>query len=167
MGSFRSSASRASQVATLTAAHLPKGVRPEDWLGEGESITYRTQMPHGAAADIADAATTATMTGMGRRAQMRAVYNPGKAAVATFLLGLVNWVLYDETGAQVPFAVPAVGSEGWFEAGKEIMSSLPEAVVTNLQELINSGSEPSLAERPDDADPENPQDTVGNVSGGN
>lgn len=186
MGSFKSASARAADQATLTAADRPMaryedkvvdGVKqpvlvaaevPEDqWLQPGESITYWLRLPHGAAADIADAATQAVVEPGSRRraAQMKAVYHPGKAALATFVLGLVALDLRDEDDKRVVIELPTVGEPGWESKAKAIMSGLPAAVVNELQERIGAGSPPSLDSQPDDANGEG--DTVGNASGAN
>lgn len=180
MGSFKSAAARSGDQHTLTADDRPKAIldaegkviEPEvpadQWLAPGESITYWTKMPHGAAADIADAATTAVVspgTRRGRPSQMRASYHPGKAALATFLLGIVAFDLRDENDQQVRIELPTVGAEGWEERAKAFMSGLPAAVVNVLQERIGADAPPSLDSLP--ADAEHEDDTVGNASGAN
>ena len=171
MGSYRTPAAQAARQATLRAEDRPEGIAPEDWLGREEWIIYWTQMPYGAAADIAEAATVAIMD-TGNRASrrsgsggqsVRAEYRAGRAAVAMFIMGLVNWYLLDESGQVVPYVVPNLDEPDWFFKGKALMSALPGPVVDRLQKLIDAGSEPSLDAVPDDA--EQATDTEGNDSG--
>lgn len=177
MGSYKSPAARAAEgQATLRPEDRPESVPPEEWLGKGEWITYWTQMPYGTAADIAEVATLAVMdTNGGNRAErrerrrsgggggVRAEYRAGRAAVATFVCGLVGWALFDETGNPVPFVPANLDDPGWYDRGKALMSALPGAVVDTLQRLIDSGSPPSLSSLPEDAEHE--EDTEGNDSG--
>ena len=166
MGSYRSVAAQAaSGQATLLPEHRPEGVAPGDWLQPGEWITYWSQMPHGMAADIAEAATVAAISTTGNRQQRRmagikAEYRAGRAAIASFVAGIVNWNLTDEAGLPVPFTPVSFDDPLWFVQGKAIMSALPGAVVDSLQRLIDSGSPPSLDSLPEDAEHEG--DTEGN-----
>lgn len=180
MGSFKSAGARSADQAVLTADDRPLAVyrddeetgkrvlvqsevKPEDWLQPGETITYWARMPHGAAADIADAATSAMVMQQSRRRggpKLNAQYHPGRAALATFILGIVEFNLRDENDKPVEFALPTPGTDGWEGRAKLFMSGLPEAVVTVLQERIGSGSPESLDTLADDAATE--ADTVGN-----
>lgn len=179
MGSFKSAAARSADQATLTADDRPLAkyetgedgkerlvraeVDPANWLQPGESITYWSILPHGTAADIADAATEAAVEPGSRRrgpAQMKAVYHPGRAALATFMAGIVSFALRDENDQPVKFDLPAVGTPGWEVRAKTFMSALPAAVVDALQERIGSGGPESLTSLP--ADAANDADTVGN-----
>lgn len=189
MGSFKNLGARIADQRTITIADRPldryedidgertlvqREVPVEDWLAEGESITFWTRMPHGAAADIADAATTAVIAeGMGRAArrrnrgaaQVQATYSPGKAALATFVLGIVGFELRDENDKPVQFELLPPGQFGWEERAKVFMSGLPGAVVAFLQEFMGEDAPPSLASLPADAETED--DTLGNDSGAN
>lgn len=178
MGSYKSPAARAAEgQATLRPEDRPEQVDPAEWLGPGEWIAYWTQMPYGTAADIAEVATLAVMdTSAPRNRQerrdarrngggggVRAEYRAGRAAVATFVCGLVNWNLYDETGSVVPFVPANLDDPAWFERGKALMSALPGPVVDRLQQLIDSGSPPSLDSPVEDPVVEG--ETEGNVLG--
>lgn len=187
MGSFKSAAARTANQRTITSADRPAavmGVNPDDglpmvlvpevpadqWLAEGESLTYWTQLPHGAAADIADAATEAVVApgsnrASRRAARMSAMYHPGKAALATFVLGIVDFNLRDENDQPVKVELPAVGSEGWELRAKAFMSGLPAPLVEWLQEHIGADAPDSLGSLAPDA--EHDDDTVGNASGAN
>lgn len=167
MGSFRSAAAQAaSGQAMLLPEHRPAAVAPADWLQPGEWITYWSQMPHGLAADIAEAATLAVVDTSGNRQQrrsgsnIRAEYRAGRAAIASFIAGIVNWNLTDESGASVPFVPAQFDDPNWYPLGKATMSALPGPVVDALQRLIDSGSPPSLDSLPEDAEHE--EDTEGN-----
>lgn len=172
MGSFRSQKSINEGQAVLTAADRPMAeykevegervlvqaeVPASEWLQEGESITYWTEFPHGIAADIADAATVSEVD---RKGRIKATYKVGRAAVATFLLGIVKWTLLDENGNEVPWQPANLDDPTWYVKGKNIMSGLPTPVVKRLQELMDSGS-PERLDAPA-PDPRSEADTVGN-----
>lgn len=165
MGSFKSAAARTKDQRTITVADRPEDIKPEDWLQDGESITFWTVMPHGAAADIADAATTAeVMQGLNRRqrrrAQVRASYHPGRAALATFVLGLIVVNVRDEEDKPVTINLPTPGQDGWEDRAKALMSGLPSPLVDWLQTAIGADAPESLEDLPDDAETE--EDTLGN-----
>lgn len=167
MGSYRSAAAQATAgQAVLSHEDRPAGVAEADWLAPGEWIRYWAVMPHGKAADIAEAATVAVLdtSRAERRSRgtmgVRAEYKAGRAAIATFVAGLVDWSLQDETGTTVPFPLISFDDPNWFIKGKTVMSALPGAVVDRLQQVIDSGAEPRLDEPA--ADAEHEEDTEGN-----
>lgn len=163
MGSFKSAGARAADQATLTVDDRPEKVDPSDWLQPGETITYWTRLPHGFAADIADAATTAVVQNRSARrggANVQAAYHPGKAALATFILGIVSFALRDENDQPVAIELPTVGTPGWEARAKAFMSGLPGPLANDLQLRIGADSPAGLDEPAEDAKDE--ADTVGN-----
>jgi len=187
-GSFRSVAAQAATgQATLTAEERPGGVPADMWLSPGEWIRYWSEMPYGLTGPIAEAATVAKIDmsdvedpspmnreqrrasrGKNRAAdkQMKVVaeFKPARATMATFALGIVDWLLRDEHDIPVPFVPFDLTSLDWMSRVQALRSALPAAVVDALDDRIDSDAKPPLDTKAPDAEHEG--DTEGNASGG-
>lgn len=185
-GSFRSAAAQAATgQATLTYESRPAGVADADWLAPGEWIRYWSEMPYGYTSRIAEVATIAKidteqadesnpMNREQRRAARRrgqqaqpmkvvAEFKPTRATLATFALGIVDWLLRDENDIPVPFVPFDLEDPGWLARVESLQSALPSAVTDALNDLIDSNAKPPLDAKAPGA--EDGGDTVGNASG--
>lgn len=140
MGSFRSADTRVHDQAVLTAADRPEWLSELDpsgrpnWLGDGESITYWTRLPHGAARRIA---TAASPTVVDERGRMHGSYDVGAATMAQLREGIVDWTVFDEHGLKVAWDA---------RRAEELIDGLPLPVITELGERIGRDEPPLVAE---------------------
>lgn len=134
MGSFKTLAQRRSQdTAVLTVDHRPEEVKPEDWLQEGETITYWKRLPHGAIQDIVAAASKVSTDSGDIQG-----WDAKRALQARLEVGIVDWTIKDGDGIPV---------EWRSTRARELLDGIPYAVFNSLQGVIGSGEEKvSLAE---------------------
>lgn len=154
MGSFRTRDDRASDQAVLTAADRPEHLPALDakgranWLAEGETITYWTRLPHGAARRIATAATHALVDSKGR---VSGTYDVGAAAGAKLAEGIVDWTLSDGDGRPV----------AWDRRqATTLLDGVPTPVLGALSGRIGSDEPAPLAEPSKDGDPVEPVEPI-------
>lgn len=152
MGSYRALADRASDQAVLTAADCPVGLPALDakgranWLAEGETITYWTRLPHGAARHIASAATRASVDSIGR---VSGSYDVGAASLTKYAEGIVTWSVTDSAGLPVL----------WDPRRADVLlDGVPDFVLATLGTLIGNGEPEPVAEPPKDGPPEPEED---------
>jgi len=153
MGSYRSAADRASDQAVLTAADRPPGLPALDskgranWLSEGETITYWTRLPHGAARRIASASTHASVDAMGR---VSGTYDVGSATLTKYAEGIVAWTLTDGAGLPVLWDPRQAAA---------LLDGVPDFVLGALGSRIGSGEPPPAVEPPKEGErPQPPED---------
>jgi hypothetical protein len=150
MGSFRTLSDRqARDVKTIRQADRPLDTPELDpagnanWLAEGESVAFWTVLPHLQMTAIVSAGTSAQFDKRGRA--HRVTYDPGAAIRSRIVEGIVDWTLFDETGAPVPWD---------HEKGLVLVDGLPNAVFMFLQQWIGNGAPPDLnAVAPETAKP--------------
>jgi hypothetical protein len=152
MGSYRAPADRAFDQSILTFADCPVGLPAVDdkgranWLAEGETITYWTRLPHGAARRIASAATHASVDSKGR---VSGTYDIGDASLTKLTEGIVSWSLTDGAGRPVLWD-PRQAST--------LFDGLPDFVLGTLAARIGNGEPEAPVEaksgppEPEDAD---------------
>jgi len=142
MGSYRSAADRACDQAVLTAADRPRDLPVLDarghanWLAEGETITYWTRLPHGAARRIASAATHTSVDSLG---QVSGTYDVGVAGMTKYAEGIVDWSLTDGEGHPVPWDP---------RQAEALLDGVPTHVLGVLGGLIGRGEPPAVVEPP-------------------
>jgi hypothetical protein len=126
MGSFKTLAQRrASDTAVLTSKDLPDGVKAEDWLQDGETITYWKSLPHGAIQDIVAAASQITLGSSEIQG-----WDASLALQARLEVGIVDWTVKDGDGLPI---------EWRHTKARELLDGIPYAVFNSLQGLIGSG----------------------------
>lgn len=140
MGSFRTLSDRqARDVKTLRQADRPLDTPELDpagnanWLGEGESVTFWTVLPHLQMTSIISAGTSAQFDRHGRAHKI--TYDPGSAIRARMVEGIVDWTVFDENAAPVPWE---------HDRGLVLVDGLPRGVFMYLQKWIGNGAPPDL-----------------------
>jgi len=94
-------------------------------LAEGEWIRYWAVMPHGLTARVTSEATVADVSRAGR---VSASFDPGRAAMARYVFGIIDWWMLDETGAEVPWSR---------DDGARLLEGLSPEVFAALGRLID------------------------------
>jgi hypothetical protein len=170
MGSFRTLAERrGNDVRTITAADRPLAVRdphtkrltqievaPEDWLGEGESVTYWAILPHTSVSAIVAAGSSAVFDKRGK--PVRLAYDAGAAIRARLVNGIIDWTMFDQAGQPVPWDM---------DKGADLLNGLPDGVYDYLQRNVGNQAPASLATvDPATANAEGDGPSVGETSAG-
>ena len=152
-GSFRSAANRRmADTKTITKADRPTLVEgpdpddptkkivlqvevpPEEWLQDGESITFWTKLPRGAVTKMVSAGVKVDINQKGGRME-NARYDAGDVILTRLLLGIVDWVIFDEQGTRIP----------WNPNQPELLDGLPEGLHAYLIQHVGNDAPPALA----------------------
>lgn len=142
MGSFRNLAVRRSaDTRTITAADKPEAVKPEDWLTEGESVTFWGVLPHGVVQSMIAAGSNARIDKSGGLGEIE--WNTAAALRSRIIGGIVDWRIFDEVGNLVPWSP---------QGGEELLDGIPNPVYQFLMGEIGKESPKLLSEVDPQAD---------------